>query len=62
MPGDAFISEDADVEKWVENEDVTARAPLLQAKLEEEYQFPSNANNAEEGVLHERTLGSRSSG
>lgn len=37
-------------------------APLLQAKLEEEYQFPSNSNYAEEGVLPERPLGSRSSG
>lgn len=62
MPGKAFISEDANAEKWVENEDVIARAPLLKAKLEEGYQFPGDANGAEEGVLRERSLGSSSSG
>lgn len=57
MPGKAFISEDANAEKRVENEDVIAGAPLLKVKLEEEYQFPDNGNSAEEGVLHEGTLG-----
>lgn len=47
--------------EW-ENEDVIARAPLLKAKLEEGYQFPGDANGAEEGVLRERSLGSSSSG
>jgi len=58
LPGKAFISEDANAEKRVENEDVIARAPLLTAKLAEGALFPGSASCAEAGVSHERTLGS----